>query len=260
MQPFDHSAHPDPERARPAGNGTEWSHGPGPESKSSSSDSDIFPYLVPLCAYVALGALESLVPHIDKKPDPNWYFAAYAVKLVAAASLAWWYRSTWKDLRPFPSVANLALSILVGLVVWGLWIGLDGLYPRIPGVGQRAGFDPRSLAPPLRLAFIAVRLAGLIVLVPLIEELFWRSCLIRWLIDPDFVKVPIGRVTWMSAGATSVLFAMVHPEWLPAFFTGLLWAWLLWQTKSVCACFVSHATANLALGIYIIMAGAWGYW
>jgi CAAX prenyl protease-like protein len=101
---------------------------------------------------------------------------------------------------------------------------------------------------------------GLAALVPLIEELFWRSFLIRWLIDQDFRRVPIGRVTPMAAAVTSVLFALAHPEWLPALLTGLLWAGLLWQTRSLSACVISHVVANLALGIYVIAAGDWKYW
>jgi len=213
-----------------------------------------------MCAYVALGALEGFLPQINHQPSPGWYLAAYTVKLIAVGCLTWTCRSTWKDLRPFPTLAGLALSVVLGLVVWGLWVGLDGLYPPMPLMGGRVGFDPTALAPIPRSVFIVVRLLGLVVLVPLIEELFWRSFLIRWLIEPDFQKVAIGRVTGMSAGLTSVCFALVHPEWLPAVLTGLLWAWLLRQTKSVSACVVSHATANLALGIYIIMTGAWQYW
>jgi CAAX prenyl protease-like protein len=154
----------------------------------------------------------------------------------------------------------LALSAFVGFIVFGSWVGLEGLYPSIAFLGQRVGFDPTPLAPQARLAFYAVRLLGLVVLVPLIEELFWRSFLIRWLIKPDFQNVPIGRVTLLSAGVTSVFFALVHPEWLPALITGFLWAWLLYRTKSVSACVVSHMTANLALGIYIMMVGAWQFW
>ena len=106
--------------------------------------------------------------------------------------------------------------MLLGLVVWGLWVGLDGHYPALPFLGKRAGFDVGSLDPGSRWAFIVVRMLGLVVLVPLIEELFWRSFLIRWLIDPDFQKVPIGQVTPTAAAVTSVMFALVHPEWLPA--------------------------------------------
>jgi membrane protease YdiL (CAAX protease family) len=64
----------------------------------------------------------------------------------------------------------------------------------------------------------------------------------------------------LAAGVTSVFFALAHPEWLPALLTGLLWAGLLWRTKSLGACVVSHATANLALGLYVIAIGAWKYW
>ena len=100
----------------------------------------------------------------------------------------------------------------------------------------------------------------MVILVPLIEELFWRSFLIRWLVNPDFCKVPIGRVTPLAAGITSVVFAFSHPEWLPALLTGLLWAWLLWQTRSVSACVLSHAVANLALGLHVITTGDWKFW
>ena len=95
---------------------------------------------------------------------------------------------------------------------------------------------------------MTVRFLGLVLLVPLIEELFWRSFLIRWLIDPDFLKVPIGRVTPLAAGITSVVFAGSHPNGFRRLLTGLLWAWLLWQTKSLSACVLSHAFANLGPG------------
>ncbi len=110
------------------------------------------------------------------------------------------------------------------------------------------------------IAFVAVRLLGLVVLVPLIEELFWRSFLMRWVIDQDFARVPIGRVTPLAAGVTSVAFGLAHPEWLPGLITGLAWAWLVWRTKSLSACVVSHAVANLALGLYVIATGDWKYW
>jgi hypothetical protein len=98
--------------------------------------------------------------------------------------------------------------------------------------------------------------------VPLFEELFWRSFAIRYLVDPDdFTRAPIGRVTPMAAGATAVVFAMAHPvEWLPAVLTGLVWAWLVHRTKSVSACVVSHVTANLALGIYVLTTHEWKFW
>ena len=98
------------------------------------------------------------------------------------------------------------------------------------------------------------------MVVPVIEELFWRSFLIRWIIDNDFLRVPIGKVTPLAAAVTSVLFALAHPEWLPALLTGALWAWLSGGRKSLSACAISHATANLALGVYVITTHDWKFW
>ena len=127
-------------------------------------------------------------------------------------------------------------------------------------LGSRSAFDPMALGPAARWAFISVRLLGLVLVLPVVEELFWRSFLLRWLIDNDFTRVPIGKVTPMAAAVTSVLFGLAHPEWLPALLTGALWAWLLWQTKSLSACLISHMTANLALGVYVIVTHDWKFW
>jgi CAAX prenyl protease-like protein len=238
--------------------------GPGGDRPSPSryetQTADIVPYVVPMFAYVALGGLEGYLPHVDSRPSPTWYPIAYAARVAIVAALAWRYRETWKDLRPAPSPPALALAILTGPAVTLLWVGLDGLYPSLPFLGQRAEFDPSGMSHGARLGFYAARMLGLVLLVPLIEELFWRSFLIRWLIDADFRRVPIGRVTWLSAGVTSALFATAHPEWLPAFLTGLIWAWLLHQTRSLSACVISHAAANLALGLHVIVTGDWKFW
>jgi CAAX prenyl protease-like protein len=231
------------------------------DGTAAAASSDILPYALPIFIYVGLSALESYLPQLDGHPSPLWYPLAYAGKVVVTALVAWHYRYTWKDFLPVPSFRSVCLAVLAGLFVWLLWIGLDGLYPLLRFLGgARVAFDPMLMNPIARWAFIGVRLLGLVVLVPLIEELFWRSFLLRWLIDPEYSKVPVGRVTPMAAGVTSVLFALVHPEWLPALLTGLLWAGLLWRTRSLGACFISHLTANLALGVYVIGSGDWKYW
>jgi CAAX prenyl protease-like protein len=193
-------------------------------------------------------------------PGPQWYPLAYTLKVLAVSFLSWHFRSTWADLRPFPPIRSLVLAVMLGLIVFVLWIRLEGWYPELSFLGKRTGFDPGTLTSEWKWPFILVRFFGLVALVPLFEELFWRSFLIRWLIDPDFLKVPIGRVTPLAAVITSAFFALSHPEWLPALLTGLLWAGLLWQTRSVSACVISHAVANLALGLHVISSGEWKYW
>ncbi|AMV37211.1 CAAX prenyl protease-related protein [Planctomyces sp. SH-PL62] len=216
---------------------------------------DFLPYIAPMFAYVALSSLEGYLP------SPGWYPAAYAAKAAVVAAIMWYFRSTWSDLRPAPRILDVVLATAVGLVVFALWIGLDGRYPDLPFMGgARQAFDPEVLSPAGRMAFVAVRLAGLVLLVPVFEELFWRSFLIRWLIDQEFWKVPIGRVTWTAALISSGAFALAHPEWLPALLTGLIWAGLLAYSHSISACVISHVVANLALGIYVIATRSWKFW
>ena len=208
-------------------------------------------------AYVALGGLESYLPQVDRQPSPSLVSDRLCREIVVVAALAWWYRYDLEGSAALPEHSGVSpWPTLTGLLVTGLWVGLDGLYPSLPFMMANA---PRSTRTGCRRRrdgrFIVVRMLGLVVLVPLIEELFWRSFLIRWLIDQDFPRVPIGAVTPLAAVVTSVLFALAHPEWLPALLTGLLWAWLLRQTKSLGACVVSHAVANLALGVYVIASG-----
>jgi CAAX prenyl protease-like protein len=225
-----------------------------------TTGSDILPYVAPMFAYVGLTALEGYVPQLLGNTSPALYPMTYAVKLVLVVLLAWYYRATWRDFRPLPRAATIILAVLTGLVVCALWVGLDGHYPTFTYLGSRSAFDPFALGAPARWAFICVRLLGLVVVVPVVEELFWRSFLLRWTIDNEFLRVPIGKVTPMAAAVTSAFFALAHPEWLPALLTGALWAWLLWLTRSLSACLLSHATANLALGVYVIVTHDWKFW
>ena len=233
---------------------------PASVSSPPSSPPSPMPYVVPMAAFLALTALEGTLPRAAGRSISTWYPLAYGLKVVVVAALAWFYRSTWRDLRPRPGAAALGLAVALGLVVTALWIGLDGLYPELKFLGKRSAFNPQELSPALRWGFVVVRMIGLVALVPLIEELFWRSFLMRWVIDVDFERVPIGKVTPLALAVTSGCFGFAHPEWLPAVLTGLIWAGLLARTRSVSACVVSHAVANLALGVYVIATGDWKYW
>ncbi len=228
---------------------------------TTASPRAMLPYVVPMFAFLILSTVEGYLPAAaGGRPSPTWYPLAYTVKIAIVAALMWAYRSSWHDLSPRPGFTALALAVGLGLLVAIIWVGLDGHYPTFAVTGSRASFNPTVLPPPARWAFVAVRLLGLAVLVPVFEELFWRSFLIRWLVDDDFTRVPIGRVTPLAAAVSSVIFGAAHPEWLPGVLTGLAWAWLVWHTRSLSACVVSHATANLALGLYVLATGDWKFW
>jgi len=221
----------------------------------------VWPYVLPMAGFLALTALEGQLPTgPGGAPHARWYPVVYSAKLAAVVALLWAGRRVFGDLKARPTPAGWLLSIGLGLAVTAAWIGLDGRYPMIKALGRRTAFDPQALAPAARFLFLAVRMVGLVLVVPLIEELFYRSFLMRWLVNPDYLNVPIGRVTPLGLAATTAVFGFSHPEWLPAVLTGLAWGWLVARTHSVLACVVSHAVANLALGVYVLATGSWKYW
>jgi CAAX prenyl protease-like protein len=235
---------------------------PKPPRSSADPSAAAWPYVLPLAGFLAATAVEAQVSTgPDGAVSPVWYPLAYAAKVVIVSAIVWSCRASWRDLAPRPSLGSLALAVVVGLAVIAAWVGLDGRYPALPFLGgRRASFDPTVLRPAARAGFLAVRMFGLVALVPVIEELFYRSFLMRWVVNPDFARVPIGTVTPAGLAITSGVFALSHPEWLPALLTGLAWGWLVGRTRSVAACAVSHATANLVLGIYVLATGDWKFW
>ncbi len=233
-----------------------------PVEPSRPVEPPVWPYVVPLAGFLALTALEGYLPITPTgAPSPTWYPAVYTLKVVIVSVLLWHCRTIFGDLRARPSPLGWCAAVALGLIVALGWVGLDGHYPELPFLGgKRTAFDPSGLAPLARGGFLLVRMIGLVAIVPLIEELFYRSFLMRWVVDPNYRRVPIGRVTPLGLGVTSAVFAFSHPEWLPALLTGLAWGWLLHGTRSVSACVISHAVANLALGIYVIVEHDWKFW
>lgn len=229
------------------------------------------PYVAPMLVFLVLTSLESLLPKgEDGDPAPRAFMAAYVSKIVLVTVTAWLCRSTWRDLglrirgqhvRKAGSAAGTwAASVLLGLLVYAAWVGLHGRYPDIPLLGGRSGFDPAGLDGGWRILFLAARFYGLVLVVPLIEEIFWRSFLMRWISAADFTKLPVGTVTLKGAVVSTLLFALAHPEWLPALLTGIAWTLLLMRTRSLAACWISHVVANLALGIHVMATGSWWFW
>lgn len=171
-------------------------------------------------------------------------------------------------LRPHWHVVQAALVGLIGIALWIAICHLEWdqaiatLLPSWLRPEPRVGFDPFTeiADSTARWLFIACRLAGLALLVPVVEELFWRGFLARWLRAPDWQKQPIGRFTLFSFAGVTLLFTLAHPEWLAAAVYCVLLNGLLMWTRDLWSCVVAHGVSNLALGIYILATGSWELW
>ncbi len=185
-------------------------------------------------------------------------FVLYPIKTLAvSAVLVWGWRRMHDDLR---ERRGLLFGALVGILALGIWIGPELL--KITGTDFTVGgFNPTLLDAPRSTLAIIFRIAGAVLVVPIMEELFWRGWMIRWLVKPDFRSVPLGTFTWESFGVTVLMFGIEHNTlWHVGMITGVLYNWILYRTRSLWACIVAHAVTNLLLAIYILVTGKWGYW
>jgi uncharacterized protein len=199
----------------------------------------------PWLPYVAPFAIYSLFLAAQSPQNLVWL---YPLKTIAVALALLWFWRQYDELRPSFSV----LAVIVGVVAIVIWIRIDPYYPKW---GSAAVFIPNG-GP----VFIAFRITGAVLVVPLMEELFWRAFLIRWLVDPDFKRVPIGTFTWSSFAITVALFGLEHNEWLAGLICGALYNWLYYKRKSLFACVVAHAVSNAALATWVLARGDWKFW
>src|SRR5690606_41137358 len=101
---------------------------------------------------------------------------------------------------------------------------------------------------------------GLALLVPMIEESFLRAFLMRYVMHENWTEIPFGVVNRMAVAVGILLPVLYHPEHLAALVWFSLVTWLMVRTKNYWDCVAAHATTNLLLGIYVVVAGAWLLW
>jgi hypothetical protein len=209
--------------------------------------------MAPFALFMALLALRGVASADSAWGfDPQWLYAASVVG--CGALLAWWWREYGELARQtLPNLREALLAFGVGLAVFALWIHLDAPWMTIGEVS--APF--RSTDDPLH---IAIRLIGAALLVPLIEELFWRSFLMRWIAHPVFQGVAPQRVGVRAVLLSTFVFTLAHTLWLAAAIAGLAYALLYVRTGKLWVAVIAHAVTNAALGAWVIATGQWQFW
>lgn len=109
--------------------------------------------------------------------------------------------------------------------------------------------------------FIAVRVLESAILIPIVEELFWRGWLMRWTIRPDFENVPVGQYTPFSFCIVALLFASEHgPYWDVGLVAGVAYNWWMVRTRNLSDCMLAHGVTNALLAAYVLWFDQWQYW
>lgn len=215
-----------------------------------------------------------------ENPELPWYQQApehwvYPLQTLIVGGLLIFFSRHYQ----FKPWRGLGLATVLGIVGIAVWIAPSLFYQRLQSTGQtlpewtswlgfaerKEGFNPEVLSawPGWQAASIAMRFVRLVILVPLIEEIFWRGFLMRYLKDgDDWQGVPFGSHSWKVYGIVSALVMVAHlPE---DYFAAFVWGSMVYGvavwTKSLGACVLMHAVANLLLGLYVMQTRQWGFW
>jgi hypothetical protein len=209
--------------------------------------------IAPFALFMALLALRGAAPTDSSWGlDPQWLYAASV--LGCGALLAWWWREYGELARQtLPDAREALIAVGVGVAVFALWIHLDAPWMTIgtPSAPFAATADPLH---------IAIRFVGAALIVPLIEELFWRSFLMRWIAHPTFQGVMPQRVGVRAVLLSTFVFTLAHTLWLAAALAGLAYALLYVKTGKLWVVVIAHATTNAVLGAWVIATGQWRFW
>jgi hypothetical protein len=202
-------------------------------------------WVYPLQAIVCLGLIL-----LFRRQYPKWSTQGFGLAIGAGVSgIVLWL---------IPPI----LHAWTGIGGEGSWLRFLGFRPRLEG------FDPYLFGDSLGewpvLVTVVLRFLRLVVVVALVEEIFWRGFLMRWIQTQgaDWSKLTLEKCGWLSVLATAGAFALAHagPDTLVALLYGLLAGWVAIRTGNLWAVVIMHATANLALGIFIMGTEWWGLW
>ena len=198
-------------------------------------------------------SLESLTGQLDL-----WL---YPVKTAVVMGLLIGFWPKYKELKDNARADHkgLYLAVAVGLAVYVAWVRMDWPWA-VQGRGEASGYDPFRAGARWGVAFAVIRLFGASVVVPIMEELFWRSFLLRYLISPQFETVRLGALTPFSFLATTILFGLEHDLWFAGMTAGMAYTLLLNRTGDLWSCIVAHAVTNFTLGVHVLITGEWKWW
>lgn len=223
------------------------------------ADSKLVAYAGPMILLVGLLTLVSVLKMIGAeafwlRAPEYWIFPAQT--LLCGAALIWFWRQ-----YDFGRVRRLAFVCLIAVLVFLLWIAPQAFFGFAP---RPDGFNPDLFAtnPAAYWSTVLLRFVRLVVVVPLVEEIFWRGFLLRYFVDEQFERVPFGSFSWLSFAVVTVGFTLAHStaDWPAAVVTGALYNLVAYRTRSLGACVLAHGLTNLLLGLWIMQSRQWGFW
>lgn len=207
----------------------------------------------------------------------TWYpgaeFWNYAIKIAVTAGLLVWLRPWLPEMKW--AVSPEALG--VGLAIAALWIACEVWIPtssqlvgwfesglsKMPKAKLTDPWNPVEFfkdAPAVGWGLVGIRVVGRSVIVPMVEEVFYRSFVYRMLIDSKFNQVELSTYRPLAFYGTSILFGIAHGDlWVPGILCGMAYQWLVLRRNRLGDAITAHAVTNFVISAWTIYRGEWRF-
>lgn len=219
---------------------------------------------LPFAIYIAFLALDSYLQLALAAlgVDAKWL---YAFRFIAVSSALIFFWSDYKELLIWPKSARFSVAVIAGIVVFVIWI-LP--YPAWMSLAEDApAFNPLIQQTNAdAVLWVSIRMLGTALMVPVMEELFWRSFLMRWIesrrsdVEQSFLNINPDHVSLYALIVSSILFALEHQLWLAGLVAGLVYGQLYRVYKNLWVPIIAHGVTNGVLGVWVLFTGYWQYW
>ena len=199
------------------------------------------PFLVMLAATLLTSAVST---------DFQWLYPLRALATATALVLLWRHfrlAVTWPRLVP----------VLAGALVFVLWIAL---VPPDTDADRAFSASLFGVSATWSTAWLALRLAGSAVVIPIAEELAFRAYVPRFFSGGDAIGPAGGPLRWAPFLVSSLLFGALHSFWLAGTIAGAVYYLVQQRSGRLWDSIVAHMTTNLLLSLHVLMTGHWSYW
>ena len=151
----------------------------------------------------------------------------------------------WTVLRALPWRID-TLSAASGVICGVLWVATA---PAAAAPDAMLADRLAGLSAPILAIWVIARVTGTALVVPIVEELFFRGYILK--------KLDLGGMTWriIALAVSTAAFAFLHDRYIAAALAGILFGLVYLRRGNITDAIISHALANAVIAGWALTQG-----